>query len=186
MALDESTSDILCGRLLLAAPDLLEPTFRRTVLLITNHTATDGALGYILNRPLRKMVSDLLPSSPYPELEDVPVFVGGPVSQEHLTFSALGWNNASGTLQYQTHLSAEDAARSAKEGFSVRAYVGYSGWSEGQLENELKERAWVVSLPRRVLMQVDKLNTSLWGEFIRDVSPMHRLAADMPDDVSLN
>lgn len=187
MTFDPSDSSAsLSGQLLLAAPSLTEPTFRRTVLLLTNHNSDEGALGYILNRPLGKTVSELLSKADFTELADVPAFIGGPVSQEHLTFGSLGWNEASGKLQFATHLSAQEAARHVKEGFSVRAFVGYSGWSEGQLEGELNENAWVVKSPVRDLVQLERLNTGLWGDLIRDVSPLHRLAADMPDDPSLN
>ncbi len=186
MSSDESAPGTLCGHLLLAAPPLLEPTFRRTVILITNHSQVEGALGYVLNRPLNKKVHELLPSSPFEELSDVPVYIGGPVSQEHLTFSSLGWSDANDSLQYQTHLSAQEASRAVKEGFTVRAFVGYSGWSEGQLENELKDQAWIVALPRKEVMDPRRLNAELWARLIREISPLHRLAADMPDDPSLN
>ncbi|MFT5467453.1 MAG: putative transcriptional regulator [Verrucomicrobiales bacterium] len=180
------SDDSLRGKVLLAAPSLTEATFRRTVLLLTNHHAKDGAIGYILNRPLEKTVSELLKKSDFTELADVPAYIGGPVSQEHLTFGSLGWNEADGKLQFETHLSAQEAVRHVKEGFSVRAFVGYSGWSEGQLEGELDQKAWVVKPPMRELVQEDRLDVGLWGKLIRDVSPIHRLAADMPDDPSLN
>lgn len=183
---DPGSSKTLSGKLLLASPHLMEPTFRRAVLLLTNHTEDDGALGYILNRPLDKKVSDLMSDLEFPELGELPAFIGGPVSQEHLTFGSLSWNEAGGALQFSTHLSAQEAARHVKEGFSVRAFVGYSGWSEGQLEGELEQSAWVVKPPVPDLVTVDKLNVRLWGDLIRDVSPLHRLAADMPDDVSMN
>ncbi len=186
MTFDESAPVVLSGNLLLAAPQLLEPTFRRTVLLITNHSQDEGALGYVLNRPLHKQVEELLPNCPFAELAEVPVFVGGPVSQEHLTFSSLSWDGFTQTLNYQTHLSTQDAARARKEGFCVRAFVGYSGWSDGQLENEIQEHAWVCARPHEVVMDLARLNQELWGDLIREVSPEHRLAADMPDDPSLN
>lgn len=179
-------SNSLSGKLLLASPQLLEPTFCRTVLLLTNHSAEDGALGYILNRPMDKKLSELLTATGFSELADVPVFIGGPVSQEHLTFGSIGWNEACGSLQFQSHLSAQEAVRHLKEGFSVRGFVGYSGWSGGQLEGELKQNAWVVQAPGRDLVSLERLNTGLWGDLIREVSPLHRLAADMPDDLSLN
>ena len=176
----------LSGQLLLASPALLEPTFFRTVVLLTDHTEKEGALGYILNRPLGQLVSDVLPPDEFGDLGNVPIYMGGPVSQEHLTFSSLHWNEAAGKLDYKTHLSANEASARCKEGFAVRAYVGYSGWSEGQLENELKDDAWVVKDPIRELTEAERLNSALWGNLIRDVGPEHRLAADMPDDLSLN
>lgn len=186
MTFDPSEPDTLTGKLLLASPQLQEPTFRRTVVLMTNHGAEDGALGYILNRPARQKVGELLASSEFSELASVPVFMGGPVGTEHLTFTSLAWNHASGKLQFQTHLATQEAIRNLKEGFCVRAFVGYSGWSEGQLENELREKAWELAAPVQELLQLEKMNADLWAELIREVSPSHRLAADMPDDPTVN
>ncbi len=183
---DFSADDSLAGQLLIASPQLLEPTFSRTVLLLSNHTAEEGALGYILNRPLDKTVGDLMSDPEFGELHGVPVFEGGPVSTEHLTFTSLDWNDASGKLRFQSHLSAPEANQHLKEGFNVRAFVGYSGWSGGQLEGELKGNAWVVREPVRDLLEMKRLNSALWGDLIRDISPLHRLAADQPDDLSLN
>ncbi len=182
----DSDAPLLSGHLLLAAPDLLEPTFRRTVLLITNHGADEGALGYVMNRPLGKTVVDLLPEADFPLLADVPVYLGGPVSQEHLTFASLAWDSKSRRLRYQTHLSAVEAQQLKQEGVVVRAFVGYSGWAEGQLERELEESAWIVKPPVPDLLVGGKTGEEIWGKLIRDVSPLHRLAADMPDDLSLN
>ncbi len=183
---DSSHPKSLQGRLLIASPKLTEPTFARTVLLLANYSSSEGALGYVMNRPINKLVYDLLSDPEFGELGGVPVFQGGPVSQEHLTFCSLGWNNASDSLQLKTHLSTQEANQHLKEGFSVRAFVGYSGWSGGQLESELEDDAWVVKVPVPEIVEIENLNSGLWSDLIRDVSPFHRLAADMPDDLSLN
>ena len=59
-------------------------------------------------------------------------------------------------------------------------------WSAGQLEGELSDGAWVKQSPIKDLVSLEQLNTDLWSQLIRDESPLHRLAADMPDDLSLN
>ena len=68
----------LAGSLLIAHPNMLDPNFRRSVLFISAHDPTDGALGVILNRPLDKHVSELVSEEPPEGLADVPVFLGGP------------------------------------------------------------------------------------------------------------
>ena len=94
----------LKGSLILADPSLREPTFFRSVLLLTEHSRESGAFGYILNRPMGKRVGELLGAEVLPRevrkrLADIPVFMGGPVSTEHLTFSAMGWSEDDGKLQ---------------------------------------------------------------------------------------
>lgn len=183
---EESSGGSLEGKLILASPSLVEPTFHRTVVLLCNHSQEGGALGLILNRPLGKTVEEVLPDPAFERIWEVPVFTGGPVGMGHLTFAALGWNVETGTLFYETHLSAAGAIRQFEEGFCVRAFVGYSGWSPGQLEKELRQNAWEVKIPGPEVVQGEDLNGRLWTKLIRDISPFHRLEADVPDDLSLN
>lgn len=190
----EAASDSLKGSLILADPSLREPTFFQSVLLLTEHSSKDGALGYILNRPLDKKVGDLLGRDVLSDeqrqhLESVPVFLGGPVNTEHLTFSALGWaesfNGEEEKLQYSTHLSAAEATRYKIEGFHIRAYVGYSGWEEGQLEREMEENSWITHSADREIIDDEKLG-DLWRSLLRDLGPYYKFIADEPDDLSLN
>ena len=180
----------LKGSLILADPSLKEPTFFQSVLLVTEHSSTGGAFGYILNRPLGRSVGDLLSGNVLPKdqrdrLADVPVFMGGPVSTEHLTFSALGWSEEDEQLQYSTHLSAAEAVMYEMEGFQIRAFVGYSGWSEGQLEGELEQRAWITHRPEKAIIDVSNVDR-LWKSLLRELGPWHKLIADEPDDLGLN
>lgn len=178
-------SDSLKGSLILADPSLREPTFRHSVLLLTEHNEEEGAHGYILNRPIDKTVGELLPAEEFKSLASVPVFVGGPVSTEHLTFGSLAWSEQEKKLQFTSHLSAKQAMRHQKEGFSIRAFVGYSGWGEGQLESELKQHTWITHKPEKRVLELAELDT-LWNRLLKEMSPWHALLADEPDDVSLN
>lgn len=190
ISLEDPVNDSLKGNLILADPSLKEPTFFQSVLLLTEHTEDSGALGYILNRPIGRKVGDLLSDQILPEeqrnrLADVPVFLGGPVNTEHLTFFALGWSEQDGELQFSTHLSAAEAVMHEMEGFHIRAFVGYSGWSEGQLEGELEQKAWIPHKPEKVVIDLSEVD-GLWKSLIRDLSPYYKLVADEPDDISLN
>lgn len=71
------------------------------------------------------------------------------------------------------------------EGFHIRAFVGYSGWSEGQLEGELEQKAWIPHKPEKVVIDLSEVD-GLWKSLIRDLSPYYKLVADEPDDISLN
>ncbi|MCP5541952.1 MAG: YqgE/AlgH family protein [Akkermansiaceae bacterium] len=182
---DDESPDTLKGRIILADPSLREPTFRHSVLLLTEHKSEYGAHGYILNRPLGKTVGDLLEDEQFEPLLKVPVFVGGPVSTEHLTFSSLGWSEADDSLLFSTHLSTKQAVLHQMEGFSIRAFVGYSGWSEGQLESELAQNSWIPRMPERRVLETSDLDT-LWNRLLRELSPWHALIADEPDNIGMN
>jgi putative transcriptional regulator len=182
---EDASGSTLKGSLILADPSLREPTFRHSVLLLTEHSPTLGAHGYILNRPMAKKVGDLLAAPEFETLAEIPVYVGGPVGTEHLTFASLGWSEIDGSLQFTTHLSAHQAVLHQMEGFDIRAFVGYAGWSEGQLEEELERKAWITHKPERRVLEVEGIE-SLWKSLLRPLSPWHALQADEPDDLSLN
>jgi putative transcriptional regulator len=185
MDFDDPTQLSLAGSLILADPSLREATFRRTVLLLTTHTPGDGAHGYILNRPIGKTVGDFLSDEEFESLKGVPIFMGGPVNAEQLTFSSIRWDNEENQLDYEIHLNASEAKQRLLEGFTVRAFVGYAGWSEGQLEHELQQRAWITHKPESLVLRSEKID-DLWSDLLRSISPWHRLLADAPEDPSLN
>lgn len=186
----EPAVDSLKGKIILADPSLREATFFQSVLLLTDHDSENGTHGYILNRPCGKTVGDLLNTDVLPEkkleaLTGIPVFVGGPVSTENLTFFAMGWSEMGNELQYASHLSANEAAMHQEEGFLIRAFVGYSGWTEGQLENEMERRAWIVRSPKKQIIETNSAS-NLWKDMLRDLSPWHKMIADEPEDLGLN
>lgn len=168
---------------MLADPSLRDPNFTRTVLLMTDHEQADGAHGYVLNRPVGKTVGDLLPS--LLPLAAVPVFIGGPVGQERLTFAELVWDEDRKRVIYSTHLSVENALERQACGGNLRAFLGYSGWAGGQLENELKQRAWIPLRPAAAALSLDN-SGGLWAKLLGTLGPLYQLMAQMPEDPSLN
>jgi putative transcriptional regulator len=181
----ENAPEAISGSLLLAAPSLRDPNFFHTVLLLAAHNSEDGAFGYILNRPLDKQVSDLLEDRDLGPLGDVPVFLGGPVGTNKLSFAALDWNNKKRSLQVQTHLSTEQAIKELKKGRIVRGFVGYSGWSKGQIESEIKHRSWIVTPSRKTILTTQPV-TQMWTAVLEEMGPVYQLMAHTPEKVELN
>lgn len=164
---------------------MLDPNFRRAVLFISAHSADDGATGIILNRPLEKKVGELVTDAPPDGLENVPVFFGGPVQRDRLMFAAVEWQNDQG-LHLNPHVNLEEAnARAAKDPASLRAFIGYAGWSAGQLEAEIKQNAWITQKADRAALKLEKL-PKLWFEIMRGLGPWFKMLAAAPDDPSLN
>lgn len=176
----------LRGTLLVAHPTLDDPNFQQTVILMSAHSETDGALGVILNRPtgvplgaLRERLSD----SP---LGEIPVYEGGPVAPEDVLLAAWKWDNAGTTFRLYfgiseaklTELMSEDAQ------LEVRAFRGYAGWSSGQVEGELAEQAWVVAPLCHEYLEANQAEQ--WQRILRREDPLLGFQAGMPDDPSLN
>lgn len=173
------------GQLLVAHPSMLDPNFRRSVLLISAHDATEGAMGVIINRPLDKPISELIGDSTPEALADVPVFLGGPVQADQLMFAAFDWEGMD-SLRLNAQIDLEKLSHSApNESGSLRAFVGYAGWTAGQLENELRQNAWVLQKPRREALAPERL-PGLWFEIMRSLGPWYKLLSAAPDDPSLN
>jgi putative transcriptional regulator len=183
--LDGETPLNLAGSLLVAHPNMLDPNFRRTVLFISAHDPNDGALGVIINRPLEKQVADLVTDVPPEGLADVPVFLGGPVGKNQLILAAFEWQKGAG-LKLNHNIALEKANEGAdQKSSSICAFVGYSGWGAGQLETEMKQKAWIVQKPSRTVLKLDRL-PKLWFDIMRGLGPWYKMLAAAPDDPSLN
>jgi putative transcriptional regulator len=132
--------DSLEGALLVAAPNLLDPNFFRSVVLILEHTG-EGAVGVIINHPSTSGLGDELPEWAPLLAEPGVVFVGGPVEPESAVGLAEGVDGSSAAGVGIVDLSAPPGELNVP----VRIYAGYAGWGPGQLEAELIEGGWVVA-----------------------------------------
>jgi putative transcriptional regulator len=140
----------LRGRLLVATPSLGDLNFDRTVVLLLEHGA-EGAVGVVLNRPSDIDVRDPLPG--WAGLVDPPakVYFGGPVAQGSVLGLAdtdgaderAGWSPLIGSLGTLDLSLAPDQLEVTVR--RLRIFTGYSGWSDGQLENEISGGSWFVA-----------------------------------------
>jgi len=181
---DEPPRRSLAGSLLVAHPNMLDPNFRRTVLFISAHDPKEGALGVIINRPLDRQVADLVTETPPASLAEVPVFLGGPVGKNQLMFAAFEWQKGEG-LKLNVGLEEASDAVDPKNPAAICAFVGYAGWGAGQLEAEMKQKAWLLQKPRPSVLNLDGL-PRLWFDIMRTLGPWYKMLAAAPDDPSLN
>lgn len=174
----------LAGQVLVSHPQLRDEHFRETVVLLHSHSAEDGALGVIVNRPLGRVLGQVDSSATSETLAGVPLFEGGPVSTDRLAFG--GWFfPEGGAVDVRFGLGQEDAVRLAQDGrFRLAAYVGYAGWSAGQLENELRQNAWVVCPFDAGCAEYEGID--LWKKLLERHRPDLRLEADSPENPGLN
>jgi putative transcriptional regulator len=182
---DGHSSRSLAGSLLVAHPNMLDPNFRRAVLFVSEHEPHEGALGVIINRPLDRPVAELVSGTPPTGFADVPVFLGGPVGKNQLMFAAFEWQKGTG-LKLNHNIPLDETSDPVrKDLLTVCAFVGYAGWGAGQLENEVKQKAWVVQNANPSLLKLDRL-PNLWFDIMRTLGPWYRMLAAAPDDPSLN
>jgi len=179
------------GQLLIADPSLRDGIFNKSVILLAEHDSDEGAYGLILNHPTGQTVGDLLTAEEFNALSKIPVHLGGPVGQEHLTFVAFWIDHTieeeqKRQLRFATRISAQDAiTRTQQPGTLVRAFAGYSGWTPGQLETEIRRHSWIPALPSVELL-ASRHEKNLWAELLRNISPYHQILAEAPDDIYVN
>lgn len=175
--------ETLAGSLLLAHPAMKDPNFRRSVVLMSAHNA-EGAMGVVLNRPMGKRLGELSGDFALGPLAGVPLFNGGPVQTEQLVLAA--WQTCSDGFRLHFGIEPDKAQQLlAEEGTHVRAFLGYSGWFAGQLENEMRLCTWVVAdVPEDLLTHPQ--DESLWREVLGREGAEWRLLAGEPDDPELN
>jgi putative transcriptional regulator len=179
--------DSLRGHLLIAGPDLWDPNFRRTVVLIGHHD-DEGAVGVVLNRPLETTVEEAVPplSTLVPPGE--PLFQGGPVQPEAAVVLAdfedpeRAGIIALGTIGF---LPEETDAEQLGGLRRARVFAGYAGWGAGQLEAEVQESSWHAALARPTdVFEPDP--DRLWASAVGRLGPEHRFLLTMPVNPQLN
>jgi putative transcriptional regulator len=178
----------LAGQLLLASPTLLDPNFRRTVVLIGVHSG-EGALGVVLNRPSAVTVGEAVPALEAAVSEQEPVYVGGPVQPASVVLLAefldpapagmlvvgrIGFPAADADIEQLTRATARR-----------RVFAGFAGWGEGQLDAELEHGDWIAhsALPEDVFTDMPG---ELWSAVLTRKGGSYALMARMPLDPSMN
>jgi len=173
------------GAILLASPVLRDGVFDDAVIFINAHSKEDGADGCILNRPTGQTVGDFLCSDKFQPLRKLPTYYGGPVGEDKLTFAAYSWNDE-GHIQCKPYISAEEALEKMKQsGTLIRATLGYSGWTSGQLEDEIENNAWFLAPPYSQILTMPQDET-LWKNTMQELSPFHHIVSLTPENPFLN
>lgn len=183
----------LTGRLLVASPDLLDPNFRRAVVLVVEHSA-EGALGVVLDRPIPELdVIDVVPEWSEWVVAPPVLFDGGPVQRDgaigigrlqHPCVEPAPWG-----LPIDHHLVRVDlgvpTATVRGSLAALRVYAGYAGWSAGQLDAEIARGDWfVVDVePEDPWRDV---GADLWRDVLERQAGRLALFARFPDDPSAN
>ncbi len=177
------------GKILISEPFLPDTFFNRTIVYLTEHTP-EGSVGFILNKKLDIKVSDAI--SGFEGWND-DLNMGGPVAPDTLHYlHSLGtlvprsvkiddnifWGGDIDTIR---NLIRSGSVKQSQ----IRFFLGYSGWSAGQLDRELKENSWVIlKVNTGVIMSNRGIDT--WKRVLRSFKNKYRMWADFPESPEMN
>lgn len=193
------TDSSLKGKLLIAAPGLVDPNFVRTVVLVAEHNA-EGALGLVLNRPtdlqLTALWSTIAPT-PAPVETDLSAFVGGPV-QKNAVLVLHGYEDLAAEsepivpgvwlgsdVELFGKLMERLDGKTEADAEPVRVYCGYAGWGARQLDREMEQGGWLTAnaTAAQVFREPPQ---SLWRSTLSSLGGLYRILALMPPHPELN
>jgi putative transcriptional regulator len=180
----------LKGQLLLDGGNLSGSFFHQSVVLICQHDG-EGAFGLVLNHSLGKKVGEMIVADLPDTLRESPLYLGGPVQPAALSF--LHTDNFIPNADVLPNLAlghSLDELVDIGESFStakkVKMFAGYAGWSPGQLETEMKRKAWL-TFPASLELVFETPPEQLWQKILKSKGGWkNKLLSQTPEDLSLN
>lgn len=174
------------GSLLVSEPFMLDPNFKRSVVFLTEFEKS-GAVGFILNQKSNLFLSDLVSDLKYADFQ---VFIGGPVEPDTLHFVHRCYDKMNSGLKIKEDLYWGGNFETLKvlldnneiDPNELKFFLGYSGWSAGQLESEMNENAWMANddfHPDIVFVEDEE---NLWREAVIGLGPKYAHIANFPED----
>ncbi|TXB62599.1 YqgE/AlgH family protein [Phaeodactylibacter luteus] len=182
-------TDVSTGKILLAEPFMMDPHFRRSAVLLCDH-GKDGSVGFILDKPLDMRIDELIAT--FPEIEAT-VFYGGPVQTDTVHYLHTKGDLVDGSREVTDGIFWGGDFEKLKFLISsklilptdIRFFVGYSGWSEGQLAEEMETGSWILSEMFFNYLFGSTSNT-VWKEALEHKGDSYAVIANMPDHQSWN
>lgn len=176
----------LRGRFLIARPGLTDPHFAQSIVFLAEHNE-EGALGFILNRPLRATLADCaVEIDILPSFDRIPMLHGGPVGGKRIAVVVFTLTPKQRRLRALYGLSARhlDAWLDRPDTW-VRGFLGCAGWDAGQLEREIREDSWLV-LPADPAALHPRLASGLWPFLISGDNRWRALIDYLPEETDRN
>jgi putative transcriptional regulator len=178
------------GQLLIAEPTIIRDlSFNRSVILLADHNQ-DGSVGFIINKPLKYTINDLVP-----DVEaNFKIYNGGPVEQDNLYFI----HNIPDLITDSVEISngifwggnfelTKDLINTGKiKKDNIRFFLGYTGWSPQQLEQEMKSNSWILTENLYKNKIIGKSSTDFWKEKILEIGGDYVIWSNAPENPILN
>ena len=178
------------GHLLIAEPSIFgDLSFSRSVILLADHNK-DGSVGFIINKPLKYTIHDLIPDID----ARFKIYNGGPVEQDNLYFIHDIPELIPNSVEISNGIYWGGDFESAKELINlgkisknnIRFFLGYTGWEEDQLETEMEENSWIIAKNNYENRIIAKSPSHFWKKQIMELGGDYLLWSNAPENPSLN
>jgi len=176
------------GKILIAEPLLSDPHFQRGVVYLCEHNE-EGSYGFVVNKPLDKTLDYFIDAL---DVENIPVYLGGPVDSSSLHFlhirgDLLGGESNDNGIFFDGDFSQAVSSLKNKEMSTneILFFLGYAGWSPGQLKEEVHKKSWLVAETNQLNLFTQKSET-LWKESILALDQEYHILTTLPKDPNLN
>lgn len=177
------------GRILVSEPYLADPNFGRTIILLCEHN-DDGSFGFVVNKPSMANIQDVVEGF---ENFEAPLFVGGPVQQDTLHYlhrceelenaihvsDDIYWGGDFDNLKFLINTRQVSLA-------DVKFFLGYSGWSPGQLATEMKDESWIVSDKFNSELIFETVPEEMWKKSLESLGGRFSVYSKYPVDPRMN
>jgi len=183
-------TDIQKGDILISKPTILgDVTFNRAVILIVDFNA-EGVVGFMVNKPINDKLNDLLPHVN----KEFKVFDGGPVERDKLYFIHNVPDLIPGSLKIKDDIfwggHLEDVLALIEDGVvdttQIKFFLGYSGWGQFQLENEIKDDVWLRQIEMKSQDIITCQKAEFWNEKIKAIGGEYLIWSNAPENPNYN
>ncbi len=178
------------GSLLISEPFLSDDYFSRSVIYLCDHNE-EGSFGFVLNKYIETNLTESIKGFP---TIDFKVSLGGPVDTSNLYYIHNFGDALPNALPVGKEISIGGNFEDMKtmitqipgRAKNIRFFIGYSGWTKGQLEEELKEKSWIVlnNVPASVILNTE--NEALWKDLMERLGGKFKLMSRFPINPSDN
>ncbi len=178
------------GILLIADPFLKDQNFARTVVLLCEHQENKGSFGFVINKLFDQQLSELVPEV---LINNIKIYYGGPVQIDTIHFIHQQPELIRGGFEIQQGVywggEFDQVVSLINSGQldlnKIKFFIGYSGWSGGQLENELNEKSWILS-ESNVPIIFEEKEQNIWQQALKNLGSNFAIMANFPIDPLLN
>jgi putative transcriptional regulator len=177
------------GSVLIGEPFMADLNFRKSLVLICEHEE-EGSIGFVLNKPMNLMCSELVP-----EIldHDFPLFYGGPIEENSLHFIHRLGNLIQESIEISNGIfwggSIEQVNLLFEKGLAKESdfkfFIGYSGWGPDQLETEIEQKAWW-TIPANQTIVFDSESDEMWEKQVKELGEDFAYLANSPEDYLWN